>query len=123
MTLIGPTLVAVLCALGVTLAVNAVLPYGTANTLSIALASGLVVAVSQCLILAARPSLLEPLFGGLDRMYRVHKWLGISAMALMIGHQLVEPHFVPHFVWAKDGEVIFQTTAMGPSGTTMIAQK
>ena len=26
-------------------------------------------------------------------MYRVHKWLGIGAMALMIGHQLVEPHF------------------------------
>ena len=79
--------------LGVALAVNAVLPYGAANTLSIALASGSVVAMSQCLILAARPSLLEPLFGGLDRMYRVHKWLGISAMALMIGHQLVEPHF------------------------------
>lgn len=93
MTLIGPTVVAFLCALSVALAVNAVLPYGATNTLSIALASGSVVAMSQCLILAARPSLLEPLFGGLDRIYRVHKWLGISAMALMIGHQLVEPHF------------------------------
>ena len=69
MTLIGPTLVALLCALGVALAVNAVLPYGAANTLSIALASGSVVAMSQCLILAARPSLLEPLFGGLDRTW------------------------------------------------------
>ena len=93
MTLIGPTLVAVLCALGIALAVNAVLPYGAENMLSIALASGSVVAMSQSLILAARPRVLEPLFGGLDRMYRVHKWLGISAMALMIGHQLVEPHF------------------------------
>jgi hypothetical protein len=23
----------------------------------------------------------------------------------------------PHFVWAKDGEVIIQTTGMGPTGT------
>jgi len=93
MTLIGPSLVTFLCALGVVFAVDAVLPYGAANALSIALASGSVVAMSQCLLLAARPAFLEPVFGGLDRMYRVHKWLGISAMALMIGHQLVEPHF------------------------------
>lgn len=93
MTLIGPALVTFLCALGVVLALDAVLPYGPANALSIALASGSVVAMSECLLLAARPAFLEPVFGGLDRMYRVHKWLGISAMALMIGHQLVEPHF------------------------------
>lgn len=93
MTLIGPSLVTFLCALGLVFAVDAVLPYGAANALSIALASGSVVAMSQCLLLAARPAFLEPVFGGLDRMYRVHKWLGISAMALMIGHQLVDPHF------------------------------
>jgi len=93
MRLIGPAFVAFFCVLGVALAVSAMLPYGSANTLSIALASGSIVAMSQGFILAARPSFLEPLFGGLDRMYRVHKWLGISAMVMMIGHQLVEPHF------------------------------
>jgi len=34
-----------------------------------------------------------------------------------------EPKGVPHFVWAKDGEVIIQVTAMGPTGVTRIAQK
>ena len=29
----------------------------------------------------------------------------------------------PHFVSAKDGEVIIQVTGMGPSGTTLIPQK
>lgn len=28
----------------------------------------------------------------------------------------------PHFVWAKDGEVVIQTTGMGPTGTTLIPQ-
>lgn len=34
-----------------------------------------------------------------------------------------EPRGTPHFVWAKDGEVIVQVTAMGPTGTTRIPQK
>jgi quercetin dioxygenase-like cupin family protein len=34
-----------------------------------------------------------------------------------------EPPKTPHFVWAKDGEVIIQTTGMGPTGTNMIPQK
>lgn len=34
-----------------------------------------------------------------------------------------EPKGAPHFVWAKDGEVIIQITAMGPTGVTRIPQK
>jgi quercetin dioxygenase-like cupin family protein len=34
-----------------------------------------------------------------------------------------EPKDTPHFVWAKDGEVIVQITGMGPTGTKLIAQK
>lgn len=34
-----------------------------------------------------------------------------------------EPPKTPHFAWAKDGEVIIQTTGMGPTGTTPIPQK
>jgi quercetin dioxygenase-like cupin family protein len=34
-----------------------------------------------------------------------------------------EPPKTPHYVWAKDGEVIIQTTGMGPTGTTPISQK
>ena len=34
-----------------------------------------------------------------------------------------EPKDTPHFVWAKDVEVIVQITGMGPTGTKMIPQK
>ena len=34
-----------------------------------------------------------------------------------------EPKGAPHFAWAKDGEVIVQFTAMGPTGLTRIPQK
>jgi quercetin dioxygenase-like cupin family protein len=34
-----------------------------------------------------------------------------------------EPKGTPHFVWAKDGEVMVQFTAMGPTGVTRIPQK
>jgi hypothetical protein len=30
---------------------------------------------------------------------------------------------IADYVWAKDGEVIIQTTGMGPTGTTPIPQK
>ena len=42
-------------------------------------------------ILAFRPRLLEPLFGGLDRMYRVHRWAGALAVVFMFLHTSVEP--------------------------------
>jgi hypothetical protein len=29
----------------------------------------------------------------------------------------------PHFAWAKDGEVMLQLTAIGPSGATLVPQK
>jgi len=34
-----------------------------------------------------------------------------------------EPPQTPHYIWAKDGEVIIQTTGMGPTGTTSVPQK
>ena len=34
-----------------------------------------------------------------------------------------EPPHVPHYAWAKDGEVILQLTAIGPSGVTLVPQK
>ena len=43
--------------------------------------------------------------------------------ALPPGSFLTEPAGVPHFTWAKDGDVIIQTTAIGPSGTQIIPDK
>lgn len=42
------------------------------------------------LVLAARPVQIEPLLGGLDKFYRLHKWFGITGVALAIIHWLLE---------------------------------
>ncbi|WP_072375545.1 ferric reductase-like transmembrane domain-containing protein [Hyphomicrobium sp. NDB2Meth4] len=47
--------------------------------------------MSVAMLLALRPRSVEPHLGGLDKMYRLHKWLGISA--LVVG--------IVHFLWAK----------------------
>jgi quercetin dioxygenase-like cupin family protein len=39
------------------------------------------------------------------------------------GTFLSEPANMPHYTWAKDGEVIIQITGVGPSGSTQIPQK
>ncbi|WP_349572906.1 ferredoxin reductase family protein [Azotobacter salinestris] len=45
-------------------------------------------AMSLGLFLAIRPAFLESFFGGLDKGYRLHKWLGISALVLSVLHWL-----------------------------------
>ena len=43
-------------------------------------------ALSVAMILAARPVFLEHALNGLDKMYRLHKWLGISGASLALAH-------------------------------------
>ncbi|WP_296751055.1 ferric reductase-like transmembrane domain-containing protein [Thiobacillus sp.] len=45
-------------------------------------------AMSVAMILALRPRWPERWFGGLDKMYRLHKWLGIAALAVSVVHWL-----------------------------------
>lgn len=45
-------------------------------------------AMSAAMVLALRPRWPERWFDGLDKMYRLHKWLGIAAMVLAIAHWL-----------------------------------
>ncbi|MBK6867312.1 MAG: ferredoxin reductase family protein [Burkholderiales bacterium] len=66
-------------------------PFGTTAAVGIAMGAGSIAAMGVVLVLAARPPMIERLFGGLDQMYAVHKWLGIAALALMIGHNTIEP--------------------------------
>lgn len=42
--------------------------------------------MSLALVLAARPVRLEPTLGGLDKMYRLHKWLGVTPLLAAIAH-------------------------------------
>jgi predicted ferric reductase len=45
-------------------------------------------AMSVAMILAIRPVRLEPWIGGLDKSYRLHKWLGITALVAGVVHWL-----------------------------------
>ncbi|TXT35609.1 MAG: Oxidoreductase FAD/NAD(P)-binding protein [Comamonadaceae bacterium] len=42
--------------------------------------------MSVGMILAVRPIRVEPRLGGLDKMYRLHKWLGITGLVLSVLH-------------------------------------
>ena len=42
-------------------------------------------------VLAIRLRVLEPFFGGLDSMYRVHRWAGTLAVVAMFLHTSIEP--------------------------------
>ena len=45
--------------------------------------------MSVAMVLAVRPVWFESTLGGLDKMYRLHKWLGISGLVLAICHWLL----------------------------------
>src|SRR5438270_3179648 len=45
-----------------------------------------VMAVS--LLFALRSTALEPYVGGLDKSYRLHKWLGVAGLVMVIFHWL-----------------------------------
>ncbi|WP_345798611.1 ferric reductase-like transmembrane domain-containing protein [Castellaniella sp. MT123] len=46
--------------------------------------------MSLTMILATRPVWLEPVLGGMDRIYHLHKWAGILAVSAGITHWLLE---------------------------------
>ena len=45
--------------------------------------------MSVAMVLAVRPVWFESTLGGLDKMYRLHKWLGITGLVLAISHWLL----------------------------------
>jgi quercetin dioxygenase-like cupin family protein len=51
------------------------------------------------------------------------QWDESRLKAYPAGTLYSEPAKMPHFAWAKDGEVILQVTAIGPTGNTPISQK
>ena len=89
----GIALVILACLGAFVLSVPAASHTGLMTWLSIACAATSFVAMAINQVLATRWKVLEPLFGGLDRVYRVHKWTGISAFALFLVHYFVTPDF------------------------------
>jgi quercetin dioxygenase-like cupin family protein len=51
------------------------------------------------------------------------QWDESQLKAYPAGTLYSEPAGTPHYAWAKDGEVILQVTAIGPTGNTPIPQK
>ncbi len=51
---------------------------------------GSFVLMSLIMLLAVRPLWLEKHLQGLDKMYRLHKWAGIWAIALAVAHYLLD---------------------------------
>lgn len=49
-----------------------------------------IVLMSLAMVLATRPTWLERPLGGMDRIYRMHKWSGILGISLGAAHWLVE---------------------------------
>ncbi len=50
------------------------------------LSTSALILMSCGILLTTRPRTLEPLFGGLDKMYLVHRTLAVLAMLLLLGH-------------------------------------
>lgn len=69
-------------------------PYaGSGRTVAFGLFLGTVaiVLMTWSFVLAVRARWLEPLFGGLDRMYAVHRWVGVLSVGAMLLHARLEP--------------------------------
>jgi len=90
---LGIVLIFLACLVAVLLSVPAASHTGLATWFSIASASTAFVAMAINQYLATRPKYLEPLFGGLDRIYRAHKWTGITALLLILAHYFITPNF------------------------------
>ena len=44
--------------------------------------------ISVSLLLALRSVAFEPYVGGLDKSYRLHKWLGVAGLVMAVAHWL-----------------------------------
>lgn len=62
--------------------------------------------MSAAMILAVRPVFFEPYLGGLDKMYRLHKWLGISGLIFAVAHWLLTqaPKWLVALGWIERSE-------------------
>ncbi|GIL03143.1 MAG: hypothetical protein BroJett030_30420 [Alphaproteobacteria bacterium] len=89
----GRTIVIVLCLLATLFSIPAASHTGLVTWTSLAASSTAFVAMAINQYLATRPRYLEPLFGGLDRIYHFHRHVGMAALALILVHYFLTPDF------------------------------
>ncbi|MCB0989859.1 MAG: ferredoxin reductase family protein [Acidimicrobiales bacterium] len=64
--------------------------HGSSVAFGLFIGSVSIVLMAWSFVLAVRIRLLEPLFGGLDRMYKAHRWAGTAAVVAMFLHTQVD---------------------------------
>jgi len=78
-----------------------------------------IVLMAWSFILAVRIRLLEPLFGGLDSMYRVHRWAGTLAVIAMYLHTQNEPD-IENGIRGASKSVANTAEGLAGTGQTML---
>ncbi len=88
MRLISAVFLPALAAISLAVVLVAIPPATWASTATLSLASGVtaLVMMAMAALLGSRWAWLEDVFGGLDRVYEVHKWLGVWALVLASVH-------------------------------------
>ncbi|WP_075288834.1 ferredoxin reductase family protein [Pararhizobium arenae] len=89
----GTFLVWLLIGFAGVLAVPAVSYTNTETTISLVASSMAFAGMGIAQFLATRPPLVERLFGGLDRIYRSHRSIGIAVLVLILVHYFITPNF------------------------------
>lgn len=89
----GGILVWSLICLAGLLAVPSVSHTNAATTISLMASSMAFTGMAIALFMATRPPFVERLFGGLDRIYRTHRRVGITVLILILVHYFVTPDF------------------------------
>lgn len=64
---------------------------GGSVALGLFVGAGAIVLMAWSFLLAVRIRVLEPFFGGLDRIYQAHRWAGTLSVLLMFLHVRLEP--------------------------------
>ena len=74
-----------------------------------------IIAMGIVQLLATRWHGLETVFGGLDRIYVLHKWLGIGALAMILAHDTIDAELsgVTETVLSELGETLGEISLYG----------
>ncbi len=72
------------------------------------------------MLLALRPAWLERSLGGLDKLFKVHKWAGISAVLLVVTHWLLilSPRTLVQWGWIE--KIVRPNRPHGPEGAMLV---
>lgn len=81
--------------------------------------------MSVAMLLALRPRFPEGLLGGLDKMYRLHKWLGIGALVVSVLHWLLSrgPGWAVSLGWMQRGARPPRVPIVDPVKAFLVSQK